>query len=64
MKTWWEWLDFVTFHEIVDSLMSDHGLIGTVGELPVELADLSHYQQGGKENSRSPVIRLVVSNLG
>jgi hypothetical protein len=35
VKPWWEGLDFVAFHEIVNPLMSDHGLVGTVGELPV-----------------------------
>jgi hypothetical protein len=35
VKPWWEGLDLVAFHEVVDPLMSDHGLVGAVGELPV-----------------------------
>jgi hypothetical protein len=35
VKSWWEGLDHVAFHEVVYPLMSDHGLVGTVGELPV-----------------------------
>jgi hypothetical protein len=35
VKSWWEGLDLVAFHEVVNPLMSDHGLVGAVGELPV-----------------------------
>jgi hypothetical protein len=35
VQSWWEGLDLVAFHKVVDPLTSDHGLVGTVGELPV-----------------------------
>jgi hypothetical protein len=35
VESWWEGLDFVAFHKVVDPLMTDHGLVGAVRELPV-----------------------------
>jgi hypothetical protein len=35
VQSWWEGLDFVAFHEVVNPLASDHGLVGAVRELPV-----------------------------
>lgn len=52
VQAWWEWLDIVAFHKVVDSLIANHGLVGTVGILPVELA-VGQHAPGCRDTERT-----------